>query len=629
MKAYIYILLVVLLGVGWVGFRPKLQASTPATEQAFRFLADRTQKESLAPLTETKCVDGFAGIYPCNNIDLLAFLPYSRLGGGADGNDIWGWTDPETGNEYAVLGTRLGTAFVNVTDPVNPVYIGLLPQHASASFWDAWRDVKVYANHAYIVSENRGQGMQIFDLTQLRDETNLPKTFSNTAHYAEIGGSHNIFVNEESGYAYIIGAVTGQTCSGGLHMVNLANPTSPIFAGCFSADGYTHDVQCVNYRGPDRMYTEQEICFASNEDTLTIVNVSDKTNPVQISRLGYSGSSYAHQGWLTEDQQYFLMNDEGDEQNSGHNTRTYIWNVSDLDSPTMFATHTGPTPAIDHNLYIIGDLNYQANYASGLRILDNNEIGNGNLEEVAYFDTYPNSNANVFNGAWSVYPFFESGTLIVSGIDEGLFILRHNRLELSLLDSAEMLICDTDSITRTLQINPESASKPTTMKTGDLPSHVAAAFSPQNFSSSDIVTSTLSFTATNAAIGTYPVEIYATTEGFTASLGLTLTTSIRPVATPTYPITSTSDISPTFRWDVSTQGSYTIEISADNTFTSPLVSETITNGVFTPTVAFAPESTYYWRVTGSNVCGTVVSSTASFIRNEPFPFKQFLPIIIR
>jgi choice-of-anchor B domain-containing protein len=101
-----------------------------------------------------------------------------------------------------------------------------------------------------------------------------PVTFANTAHYDDFGSAHNIAINEDSGFAYAIG--TG-TCSGGLHMVQ--NPASPTNAGCYSGDGYTHDTQCVIYNGPDADYQGAEVCFSSNEDTLTIVDVSNKAAP--------------------------------------------------------------------------------------------------------------------------------------------------------------------------------------------------------------------------------------------------------------------------------------------------------------------------------------------------------------
>lgn len=583
------------------------------------------------PQNSAECINGFADIYPCHNIDLLAFLPLSSIGGGASTNDIWGWTDPDTQKEYALIGTTAGTGFIDVSDPLNPLYLGILPRHASGTFWDAWRDVKVFDNHAYIVSENRGQGMQIFDLTQLRAGVSPSGTFSNTAHYAGIGGSHNIFINEDSGYGYIVGAVTGTTCSGGLHMIDLTNPTDPSFAGCFSADGYTHDVQCVNYTGPDTVYIRQEICFASNTDTLTIVDVSDKSAPVQLSRTTYSGRGYTHQGWLTEDQAYHLMNDELDERASGHNTKTYIWDVRDLDAPQLIATHLGTTAAIDHNLYIKDNLNYQANYEAGLRILNIDNVENGLLEEIAHFDTYPSRDANQYNGAWSVYPFFESGTLIVSGIDEGLFILRHHLApDISLGQaSSDLLICDGGSITQTLQINPLSASSTITLTVNGAPSHLTSTLNPSQFNSSTPVTSTLSLSATNNTVGTYPLTIHATDSSITGTLELAVTTQTQPNVTQTYPLTSSAQISPTFHWDVTAFSQYTLEVATDSSFNNLVLSETVATGSYTPTVALAIDTTYYWRVTGSNACGTVVSSTASFIRQDPFPFKYLFPIVLK
>ena len=202
------------------------------------------------------------------------------------------------------------------------------------------------------------------------------------------------------------------------------DPLNPAFAGCFATDGYTHDAQCINYNGPDSAYQGHEICFNANEDTLTIVDVTDKNNPVQLARKSYAGVSYTHQGWITDDHAYFLLGDEGDEISSGHNTRTYIWDVSDLNFPFTLRRYTGPTPSIDHNLYIDNNRVYQANYRSGLRVLDITEIADSQPDEIAYFDTFPTNDAPNFNGAWSVYPYFDSGAIIVSDIERGLFVLK-------------------------------------------------------------------------------------------------------------------------------------------------------------------------------------------------------------
>jgi choice-of-anchor B domain-containing protein len=386
------------------------------------FLQDKEPAQNLPPQGATACVGNMAGSYPCGNIDLLSFLPLGSIGGG-EGNDIWGWTGCN-GREFALMGRTSGTAFVEITDPVNPVYLGNLPTHTGNSIW---RDIKTYADHAFIVSEASGHGMQVFDLTQLCTITAPPVTFSETTHYNGFGNAHNLAINEDSGYAYSVGT---NTCSGGLHMVNIQNPLSPTSAGCYSADGYTHDTQCVNYHGPDTEHQGKEICFNSqgSTETLTIVDVTNKAAPIQLSNPGYTGSAYTHQGWLTEDHTYFLLDDEADETTSGHNTRTYIWDLTDLDNPQFIDNYTASTAAIDHNLYLKGNYAFEANYRAGLRILDIHDIANGNLFEEAYFDIYPTSDSANFNGAWSNYPYFDSGVVVLSGIEQGLFVLQPTTL---------------------------------------------------------------------------------------------------------------------------------------------------------------------------------------------------------
>ncbi len=378
------------------------------------------------PMSAVPCVGGFAGIYPCSNVDLAAALPLGSMGCGS-GNSVWGWTDPLDGKEYALMGCNNGIAFVDVSAPSAPIYLGKLPGHDPTGAPNhgggdsIWRDVKVYANHAYVGSEAGGHGLQVFDLIQLRSVVSPPVTFSETSHYAGYGSSHTTAVDEASGFIYAAGS---NTCSGGLHVVNVQDPANPVFAGCVADDGYVHETQCTVYSGPDADYAGHQICFNSNEDTLTIVDVTVKSNPVQISRTGYAGSGYTHQGWLTPDQKYFLLDDELDELNDGHNTYAYVWDVRDLDAPALKGHYTGPTTAIDHNLYVRGGYAYASNYRAGLRILDVTGVAAVSLQEVAYFDIYPDDDAPEFNGDWNNYPFFASGIVVVSGIEQGLFVLQ-------------------------------------------------------------------------------------------------------------------------------------------------------------------------------------------------------------
>lgn len=367
---------------------------------------------------QTPCENGFANSYPCKDYDLQSHIFLAEMGA-SEGNDSWGWTDPDDETEYALVGLDNGTAFIDISDPVNPVYLGKLPTHTSPSIW---RDIKVYQNHAFIVSEASGHGMQVFDLTRLRDVANPPETFTEDAHYAGFGGSHNIAINEETGYAYSLG---DNTFGGGLHFINIQDPSNPTAAGGYADGGYTHDTQVITYDGPDSDYTGKEIAFASNADHVEIVDVTNKSNPIQIASFEYPATGYTHQNWLTEDRNYMLLGDEGDEFDFGFNTRTIVFNISDLDNIVLHMEYEGETSSVDHNGYVIGDKYYLANYSSGLRVVDISDIENGNMTASSYFDSYPSNNNANYDGSWNVYPFFESGNIVISGTN-GFTLVRDN-----------------------------------------------------------------------------------------------------------------------------------------------------------------------------------------------------------
>ncbi len=370
----------------------------------------------------TACQSGSAGNYSCDAVDLYALVPTGTSGPlrSSATNDVWGWTDPETNREYALTGTRSGTVFVDITDPNDPQVLGKLPTQTDNS---TWRDIKTYGHYAFVVSEAGGHGMQVFDLTRLRGLTADPnRDFTADAVYSGFGNAHNLVINEDSGFAYGVGT---STCAGGLHMVDIRDPLNPVQAGCFSADGYTHDAQCVVYDGPDADYTGREICMAANEDNVAIVDVTDKANPSLIAHAHYDNPRYTHQGWFTEDKRYFIVNDELDN-NVSNKTRTIVLNVEDLDDPEFAFFYLGPLETTDHNLYVRGHYAYLSNYEGGLRILDLSGIDAGVLTEVASFDTYWQGDNESFNGQWSNYPFFPSGTVIATDQNNGLFILKPN-----------------------------------------------------------------------------------------------------------------------------------------------------------------------------------------------------------
>ncbi|MDH3297606.1 MAG: choice-of-anchor B family protein, partial [Gemmatimonadota bacterium] len=238
-----------------------------------------------------------------------------------------------------------------------------------------------------------------------------------------------------SRFLYVVGANSGgETCGGGLHMVDAREPLNPVFAGCYNdrdganSRGYTHDAQCITYQGPDAEYRGREICVGSNEKEINIADVTDKSNPVTVGRSSYPNVSYAHQGWFDDEQRYFYQNDEGDEAAGlAEFTRTMVWDLSRLEDPILVREYFGPVRSSDHNLYVVGDRVYESNYGSGLRVLDISD--RANPKEIAHFDSAPmNANGPGFSssesGAWSNYPFFGDGLVIFTSVREGLFIVR-------------------------------------------------------------------------------------------------------------------------------------------------------------------------------------------------------------
>ena len=397
-------------------------------------------------LTDVPCEDGMAAVFRCDGIDLLSFVPSSEMftdntdvlaGGGL--SDIWGWTDRASGDEYVLFGKTNGTAIYRITDPTDPVYVGELPNTGAQLIW---HDIKIDDDFAYVVSESPGHGVKVYDLRQLRQLgaapiTPFPLPFTST--YAVDGTAHNVVVDTDSDTLYLVGSgqvlgmggactLNGEpTDNAGLHAIDVRNPLTPRYLGCYAGDGYVHDAHCATYTGPDLPHRGKTICVTSNEDSVSIVDMSDPTAPVLLSRADneeYPDVAYSHQGWMSEDQRFYFHGDELDEQDLGLETRTFVFDIRDLDDIRLhFVNRPGGTN-IDHNMYTHDGLLFQSNYTAGLQVFDTARVEKKRLPMVASFDTYPEDDSTVFAGTWSNYPYFDSGTIAVTGIGEGLFLLR-------------------------------------------------------------------------------------------------------------------------------------------------------------------------------------------------------------
>ena len=382
---------------------------------------DNPKLNTSSTTQKVPCENGFAGLYPCKGFDLIAQLTLDELES-ESANDNWGWTDPETGKEYVLSGLNNGTAFVDISDPENPLYLGKLLTTSEPSIW---RDIKIFKNHAFVVSEAAQHGLQVFDLTRLRNQTS-PQNFSADSTLTDFGSAHNIAINEATGFAYVIGS---QLYNGGPVFININDPKDPKIVGGYGASSYTHDAQIILYSGPDIDYKDKEILFGSNSDggennQVIIVDVTDKENPKLINSFTYSNGGYTHQGILSENQQYFFLGDELDEIRFGVSTHTRVFDLTDLDNPQLHFNYFADVQAIDHNGYTHKNKFYLASYSAGMRVIDISKIEDKEMVEIGFFDTFKEHNNPTFDGVWNIYPYFESGIIALNDINSGLFLVK-------------------------------------------------------------------------------------------------------------------------------------------------------------------------------------------------------------
>jgi choice-of-anchor B domain-containing protein len=398
------------------------------------------QETQAAP---SSCVQGMAGQFPCRNLDFQSQIPLAQFTSRpVSAANVWGFVDLNDNREYAVLGLRNGTAIVEVTDPANPREVATVAGNASP-----WREVKVYqvfdsgANrwraYAYVSTEAANSGVQVLDMSGLPQTAGLASTNMDTS------SQHTLYVSniDYATNAALPGAtpmlfVAGSNLSpGSWRAYSLANPAFPQFVAAAPSGGYMHDstsllvtdartAQC----GPGHNPCEVLVDF--NVDQVQLWDVTNKLQPLLLGTATNPNNRYIHSGWPTANGSHLIFHDELEEIQLGLPTRLYTMDVADLRAPTVQVSHTGPTTTTDHNGYMRGTNYYVSHYRRGVVVYD---AANPNaLVEIASFDDYlaPSTNIAGTDGTWGVYPFLPSGNLLVSDIENGLFVLRDQTRDL-------------------------------------------------------------------------------------------------------------------------------------------------------------------------------------------------------
>lgn len=433
------------------GYRAELQA------RGFHVIADRkgdgedvatllsAQKAVAAGAPAATCSGGQAGGLACDRVDLVAHLPFSAVSAAPSrANDVWGFRDLNTGREYVLAGFNRGTAVIDISDPAAPREVGFV-QGQSAS----WRDIKVFQRYdetsgrfhawAYVTTDGASDGLFVIDLAE------LPQRVRRVDYPSQFSSAHNIHASSTDFATGLPNSSDPRLIVGGSNLgagqyraYGLDAPAAPAFVTGSSVpntiDGsdssYMHDAasmlvtdsrkdtQCANAG------SACEVLFDFNEQNAELWDISDIGNPVHLNagRQPYAQLGYVHSGWWSEDRQYLFVHDELDEQRFNLNTTLRIFSLSDLRSPTLAGSWTGPTGATDHNGFVRGNRYYMSNYSRGLTVLDITDPTNP--QAAGFLDTYPVSNQAGFIGAWGAYPFFDSGIVAVNDISSGVYLVR-------------------------------------------------------------------------------------------------------------------------------------------------------------------------------------------------------------
>ena len=320
-------------------------------------------------------------------------------------NEVWGYAI--NGQEYGIIGSTAGTHFINVTDPYNPYEQYFIPGSSNGDHI-IHRDYHDYNGYLYAVAGEGFSTLQVFDLS------NLPNDISVVYDsFDSFSTSHNIFIDEDRGILYGLSMQGGAPGYSALRLIDIADPLNPVFLAEYNnlagvQLGHTHDAYVRDGMG----------FFNCGNDGLAIVDFTDPMNPVGLGSLtSYPQSGYNHSGWANDECTHYFFADEtwGTDLKSVN-----IADPSDLEVNALFDAGNDSPTSIAHNQIIACDILYSSYYYDGVQAWDISDPENP--ERIMYYETSQEQDGFNYKGAWGVYPFLPSGNLLVSDMQEGLFI---------------------------------------------------------------------------------------------------------------------------------------------------------------------------------------------------------------
>ncbi len=332
-----------------------------------------------------------------SNIQFRSNIPYAEL------SNIWGFVDT-TGKEYALVGANNGLSVVNVTNPDQPFKRFFVPGPTSS-----WREVRTWGKYAYVTTE-AGTGVKIVDMSHFPDTIYSKNYTGDGAVAGFIDQIHALHI--DNGKLYLYG---GNYQNGRAKVFNLSDPWNPHYLGTVS-NNYVHD----GYVRNDTLYSAQVY-----NGTLEIIDARNPSAPVVINTQ-VTPKQFTHNSWMSTNRKVIYTTDEvADAWVTAYDISDYS-NIKELDRYQSPASKG----SICHNTYVLNnsavtghntDFLLTSYYTDGVTIVDASRPDN--LVQVGNYDTSPTHTGGTFNGAWGVYGYLPSGNLLISDIENGLFVL--------------------------------------------------------------------------------------------------------------------------------------------------------------------------------------------------------------
>jgi len=341
-------------------------------------------------------LSAFSIAYAQLNMELLSQVAYDTTL-----SDVWGWTDPNTGTEYAIAGLQDGVSIVSLQDPEHAVEVAFAPGAGSN-----WRDIKTWDHYAYITNETGG-GLMVIDLSNLPESAPFTEWTFSINGVDSLKACHNLYI-DEFGFCYLVGCDLN---NGGAVILNVDRPNGEPEFIAYGPDIYAHDAYVVS----NKMYLSE-----ITEGDMAIYDVTDKQ---QIQELGRQPTPirYTHNIWLNDDETIAFTTEERPNAPVTAYDITELDNIQELDQyRSVGSLGSGVIP---HNVHVWNEYLLVSYYTDGGKIVDASRPEN--LIEVGNFDTWLGSDGG-FNGAWGMYPFFPSQTVVVTDIQNGLYVLKPN-----------------------------------------------------------------------------------------------------------------------------------------------------------------------------------------------------------